>query len=293
MALEDLKSFLYKDASAKKESLEDKASNLSIQKPVQRQKIDPNRPSMLQDGAIIKSQSVDTKKSLLKKEGPVAKTSINLDRKGSFYKPFNLGVSGVFSTYPSVSGGSSNIISDSKTASVAGGSLSVVTPPNSDSNTVLAPAIYELQVGLKINEVSSNIINIVYSQDNGTTWKSFRSYYELQYNAPVGGVSMIGTRGQITVNQGSDVWIAIEDYYTEAGIVFGAGLYSGEFSSLCGRTNPLKLTNISTLGKVFVAYVNVNVQGGELTVCGPDDDDYYYGDDSVNGYNVQGYFGES
>jgi len=290
MALEDLKSFLYKDEAKKKESLESKSTTLTTGQVVKQDPLDKKTSNFYKKEELVR-QDLGKKTSLYSNPNASIKLPVpDISRKGSFYRPFEFNSSGIFSTYPQVStGGSGNITSDRRTTN-AGGSLSSVIPPNSDSNVVAGPATYELQIALQRKEASTGRINIYYSIDEGVTWKTFITDWELQYHS--GGVFYIGRRGEIKVTEGDNLWVTVEDYVTEADVVFGRGMFTGDFTSRCGRANPAKFLNISTQGKVFAATINVNVVSGNLVFCGTVDD-YYYGDDTNLGYHDEGYFGES
>ena len=195
---------------------------------------------------------------------PVFKTGGVLSQKLSFYTPN-------FSTNTGVSSGAPQGASTE---------AALQAPANKDSGgaktETVAPASFRLMIGYTVASAVTESVKTVYSTDNGSTWTTFESGFDLQY-VPVGGsFQRVGSGKKHTVNPGDNLWIGLYKVSVNSSVsssIKFAGnpnrfIVSGSsYDTLCGVSNPYKIYNISSSISTYVATITVAVSGSSVVFC--------------------------
>jgi hypothetical protein len=101
-------------------------------------------------------------------------------------------------------------------------------------------------------------IQFWYSTNFGSTWTLF--------NTSITGISeypLYDLYVGLQISQGTTVYLALTDT-SGNDIQYGSGNTSGDFTSLCGKSNPLIIPSLSSNTQ---AYFNINVSGGNFVPC--------------------------
>jgi hypothetical protein len=195
---------------------------------------------------------------------PVFRTGGVLSQKLSFYKPS-------FSTNTGVSSGAPQGVTTE---------AALQAPASKDtggSNTAtVAPASFRLMIGYSVQSAITESVKTVYSTNNGATWTTFESGFDLQY-VPVGGeFQRVGSGMRHTVKPGDDLWIGLYKFTINSSVSSsinfagnpGGYVYpSSSYTSSCGVTNPYKIYNISGSNSTYLASITIAVSASAVVFC--------------------------
>jgi hypothetical protein len=208
----------------------------------------------------------DKKSDLTKgiKNAPVFKPGGVLSQKLSFYKP-------TFSTNTGVSSGAPQTVTTEAALAVP------ATKDTGGSNTAtVAPSKFIMILGVGVQAAASEYeyIKTVYSTDSGSTWKTFESYFDLQY-VPVGSIFQRSNQyDKKYVNSGDNLWIGVYSLSgsVSSSIKFGSypngfPVVSQSYDTYCGITNPYKITNISSSVATYNPVIVIAVSASAVIPC--------------------------
>ena len=123
------------------------------------------------------------------------------------------------------------------------------TPSNTPTN------VYYITV-FGLNQTPLNELILIYKSTNsGLTWTSL-SYMAPGNVTPSQGGGYSGS-GIGNFNSGSTVWIGIQNT-SYNNIIYGSGLFSGDFNSLCGLSEPFKINSLSANTNVYLNFATIN-----------------------------------
>ena len=125
----------------------------------------------------------------------------------------------------------------------------------STTTTTTTAALYSVDINVTELTNTDLTIKLWYSTNGGSTWTFYLS--------STAGYPNYNTFTGLQFPAGTNVLFGITDN-SDVNIEYGSGLFSGDFNSLCGLTNPFVINNIST---ATTLYANLNVSGGTFVPC--------------------------
>lgn len=117
-----------------------------------------------------------------------------------------------------------------------------------------------LSVYMKYQQNSGNTVDLDYSLDLGQTWNPYfgntiPSY--TSYSGPLGA-------GPLEVGPTDTVYFAVTNGTSNQDVSYGTGFNSVDYTSLCGKSNPLIISNVSSNQDI---YFNVAISATNLVNC--------------------------
>lgn len=144
-------------------------------------------------------------------------------------------------------------VSDTILEAIGGAPNECVTCPSTTTTTTTA--LYSVDINVTELTNTDLTIKLWYSTDGGSTWTFYLS--------GTAGYPNYSTFTGLQFPAGTNVSFGITDN-SDVNIEYGSGLFSGDFNSLCGLTNPFVINNIST---ATTLYANLNVSGSTFVPC--------------------------
>jgi hypothetical protein len=150
------------------------------------------------------------------------------------------------------------ITTTTTTSSSTSTTTTTTTATPTTTTTTTSSVFYN--VDWRISEFSNTgqLIQLWYSTDFGATWTLW-----ITSTFPISDYPLYDNFAGTIFNGGVTVYLAITDT-SGNDIQYGTGASSGDFTSLCGKSNPFIIPSISAY---TIVYFNLNASGGNFVNC--------------------------
>ncbi len=166
------------------------------------------------------------------------------------------------STSTTTSTSTSTTTSTSTSTSTTSTSTTTTTTTATPTTTTTTTSAIAYPVDFRPRSASSTSqqFKIWFSTDFGGTWTLWTTS-----TLPIAVYPSWDAYGGLSFNGGQTIYFGLTDL-SDNDIQFGTGVgnLDNDFTSLCGRSNPYIINNISSS---IITYLNVNVNAGALVTC--------------------------
>jgi hypothetical protein len=164
------------------------------------------------------------------------------------------------STSTTTSTSTSTTSTSTSTTSTSSTTTTTTTATPTTTTTTTSAIAYPVSFRPRSASSTSQQFKIWYSTDFGGTWTLWTTS-----TLPLAVYSSWDAYGGLSFNGGQTIYFGLTDL-SDNDIQFGTGVSNldNDFTSLCGRSNPYIINNISSN---TTTYLNVNVNTGALVTC--------------------------